>query len=159
MPTNAEIKRDYRAFLQSILDTNILISALITPGGIPDQIYQAWRDEDFTLVTSNGQIAEMRRVIQYEHLQQFIKADQANRLLENISAEAIVLESVPEMDLSPDAGDNVIIATAIAGEADFIVTGNEKDFQNVGKTKATGQYSGVTVITARQALERLRKVD
>ncbi|MEM8495276.1 MAG: hypothetical protein AAF663_07800 [Planctomycetota bacterium] len=51
-----------------------------------------------------------------------------------------MVEPVPGVTLSPDAGDNPIIATAIAGRADWIVTGNEKDFADV--YRATGnRYS------------------
>jgi predicted nucleic acid-binding protein len=48
--------------MRLILDTNILIAALITRGTPPDQLYKAWRDGQFTLITSELQIEEIRRV-------------------------------------------------------------------------------------------------
>ena len=39
-----------------ILDTNVLVSALITRGTPPDQLYQAWLRNDIELVTSAAQI-------------------------------------------------------------------------------------------------------
>ncbi|MBI3696888.1 MAG: PIN domain-containing protein [Acidobacteria bacterium] len=46
--------------MRIILDTNILISALIVPGGAPDYLYQCWRTGRFTLVTSKEQLDEFR---------------------------------------------------------------------------------------------------
>jgi hypothetical protein len=45
-----------------ILDTNLLVSALIAPRGVPHQLYRAWRDDRFALVTSEPQLEELRRV-------------------------------------------------------------------------------------------------
>ena len=52
--------------LRLILDTNILLAALITRGTPPDTLYEAWRDERFTLLTSELQIEEIRRVTRRE---------------------------------------------------------------------------------------------
>jgi hypothetical protein len=49
--------------LRLILDTNVLIAALITHGTPPDRLYEAWRDGWFTLITGALQIEEIRRVI------------------------------------------------------------------------------------------------
>jgi len=39
-----------------VLDTNVLVSALITPGSLPDQLLQHWEADDFTLVISPEQL-------------------------------------------------------------------------------------------------------
>jgi uncharacterized protein len=41
--------------MRVILDTNILCSALLTPGGPTDGFYRAWRDGRFVLLTSEEQ--------------------------------------------------------------------------------------------------------
>ena len=51
--------------MRVVLDTNILCSALITPGGLADRLYLAWRDGTFTLVSSEEQLEEFRRVTRY----------------------------------------------------------------------------------------------
>ncbi len=143
-----------------VLDTNILISAVITPGGLSDELYQAWMDGVFTLITSNDQIAEVKRVVTYEHLQRFIKPYQANRLLETISSEAQIVECLPEVDLSPDPDDNAILATALAGGADLIVTGDKRDLLSLKQIDAAvGSSRVISIITAREAIERLGKTD
>jgi predicted nucleic acid-binding protein len=42
-----------------ILDTNVLLGALISPHGPPDVIYLAWRAARFELVTSMAQLHEL----------------------------------------------------------------------------------------------------
>ena len=46
-----------------VLDTNILIAALITKGTPPDRLYQAWLRGEIELVTSTAQIAEVADVL------------------------------------------------------------------------------------------------
>jgi len=43
-----------------VLDTNILISALIVPGGTTNAIVQAWQNRAYTLLTCDEQIEELR---------------------------------------------------------------------------------------------------
>jgi predicted nucleic acid-binding protein len=47
--------------MRVILDTNVLLGALISPDGPPDEIYRAWRAARFELVTSVLQLDELRR--------------------------------------------------------------------------------------------------
>ena len=49
--------------MRVVLDTNIFVSALITKGTPPDQLYQAWLRNDIDLVTSVAQIDEITDVL------------------------------------------------------------------------------------------------
>ena len=102
-----------------VLDTSILISALIVPGTPPDQLYQAWRQRQFTLATSEAQLSEFARVIQYERLQKYLSAPLAQMMLSNLRRKAHVLHGLPSVNISPDPDDNVILATAIAAKAEI----------------------------------------
>ena len=55
--------------MKVVLDTNVLISALISPHNPPDLILQSWLAGDFELLTSEDQLEEIRRVSRYAHLQ------------------------------------------------------------------------------------------
>ena len=46
--------------MRVVLDTNVLLSALISPHGPPDLIYRAWRAARFEIVTSIDQLDELR---------------------------------------------------------------------------------------------------
>lgn len=60
--------------MKVVLDTNVLISALISPHNPPDLILQSWLAGDFELLTSEDQLEEIRRVSRYAHLQPFLQA-------------------------------------------------------------------------------------
>lgn len=135
--------------MRVVLDTNILISALITKGTPPDALYRAWLRGDIELVTSAAQIAEFARMLARPRIRRLVDADEANALVESIATRAVVLDILPEVDISPDPADNPILATAIAGNADFIVSGDKKHVLSLGEVR------GIPVGTARDALDRL----
>lgn len=59
--------------MRIVLDTNLLCSALMVPKGTADQVYMAWRDRRFSLVTSEDQLEEFRRVTRYPKVRQYIE--------------------------------------------------------------------------------------
>jgi hypothetical protein len=85
-----------------VLDTNILISALITKGTPPDALYQALPRGEIELVTSTAQLAEVAQVLARPRLQRYLDTDEAAAIVENIDARALVLDAPPDVDLSPD---------------------------------------------------------
>ena len=66
-----------------------------------------------------------------------------------MGTRALVLDEPPEVDLSPDPKDNLILAAAVAGMANLIVSGDKKHMLVLGKVE------GIPVVTAREALERI----
>jgi hypothetical protein len=132
-----------------VLDTNILIGALITKGTPPDRLYQAWLRGEIELVTSTAQLAEVAAVLARPRLQRYLDADAAGTILENIDTLALVVEAPPDVDLSSDPKNNPILAAAIAGKADLIVSGDKRHML------ALGQVEGIPIVTARDALGRL----
>ena len=135
--------------MRVVLDTNILIGAVITKGTPPDRLYQAWMRGEINLITSTAQMAEVATVLARPRLEKFLGADEAETLVENIGTRALILDEPPSVNLSPDPKDNPILATAIAGKADVIVSGDKKHML------ALGEVEGIPVVTAREALERL----
>ncbi len=137
--------------MRVVLDTNILIGALITKGTPPDLLYQAWLRGEIELVTSLAQLGEMAGVLARPRLRRFVDADEAAAIVENIGARAVVLHELPVVDLSPDPDDNPILATAIAGKADLLVTGDKKHLLVLEVVE------GIRVVSAREALIRVAK--
>jgi putative PIN family toxin of toxin-antitoxin system len=130
-----------------VLDTNVLVSALINPGGLPDRLVQSWEADEFMLVTSSEQLDEIERVFAYEKLKRFIRPEQAARLLANLRRLAEMAEDLPDVDASSDASDNVILATAIAGKATHIVSGDKSHLLSLK------QVDGVSIVTVREAVD------
>ncbi len=136
--------------MRFILDTNILVAALITRGTPPDQLYEAWRDGRFTLITSELQIEEIRRVTRREGIRFRIHPAEAGRLVNDLRRLATVVGNLPTVDVSPDPYDNFLLAMAQSAQADILVTGDKRDLL------ALCRHQGTRILTARGALDLLR---
>ncbi len=130
--------------MRVVVDTNILISALITTGGIPDTLYQLWQAKRFDLVTSAWQIGELQEVTRYPHLKDKFKPATAGRLINQLRQNTLVLDELPEVDYSPDPKDNPILATGIAGQVQYIVSGDKRDMLELQKVE------GIPIVRARE---------
>ena len=135
--------------MRIVLDTGILIAALITKDTPPDLIYQAWRKKKFELITSEWQLSEFRRVSRYPKLRKYLVPSEAGNMINGLRYQALVLTDLPALEISPDPDDNPILAMAVAGEADFLVSGDKRDLlalKVIEKTK---------IVTARNFLTKL----
>lgn len=114
--------------MKVILDTNVLISALLTPGGNANEVYLAWRGKRFELLTAADQIDELRRVSRYPHLRPFLTVSRVGELVNNMR-NATVLARLPPLPAewaSNDPDDDFLVTLALAGEADWLVTGDRR---------------------------------
>ena len=137
--------------MRIVLDTGILIAALITRDTPPDRIYQAWRKRRFELVTSEWQLEEFRRVSRYPKLRKYLQPIEAGNLVSGLRHQARLLDDLPDVEFSADPDDNPLLAMAIAGEVDYLVSGDKRDvlaLKKVGKAR---------IITARRLLTILQK--
>jgi uncharacterized protein len=114
--------------MRVVLDTNVLLSALISPHGAPDLIYKAWRTTRFELVTSIAQLDELRRASRYPKLKAILPAHRIGAMVNNMH-NAIVLERLPALPEGieiNDPNDVYLFAMALAGEADYLITGDKR---------------------------------
>jgi len=135
--------------MRVVLDTGILIAALITKNTPPDLIYQAWRKKKFELITSEWQLSEFRRVSRYPKLRKYLIPSEAGNMINGLRYQALVLTDLPTLEVSQDPDDNPVLAMAVAGEADFLVSGDKRDLlalKIIEKTK---------IVTARNFLTEL----
>ena len=142
--------------MRIVLDTNILISSIIESRGPSARLVDAWLDEEaFILVTSTKQLEELLRVMGYDRLRKRIDESRSETLIDGLLHVATVVETLPEVDLSPDPDDNAIIGTALAGQADLIVTGDKRDLLSLkhieteGRSSGARTFRGCRVIVAR----------
>ncbi len=131
------------------LDTNILISGAARPESIPGKLVLAFLDGVFTLVTSVYQLNEFARVSRYPRMKKFLKPARAGYLMNKLRKRALIIEPGERLNVSPDPDDNIIIAVAVAGGAQFLVSG---DSQHVIALEKVGS---VRIVTAAQAVELL----
>jgi len=111
--------------MRVVLDTNILFGALISPHGTSDVIYRAWRSARFEVVTSRVQLDEICRASRYPKLQAILQPAKVGTMVNNLQ-RAVILENLT-ISIEADDSDNAfLLAMAMAGNADYLVTGDRR---------------------------------
>lgn len=123
--------------MRAVLDTNILISALIAPTGSPAAIYNAWEEGRFTLLTCAEQLEELRASLGKPGVARLIKPYRAGRLVNQIKRLATLVSPLPPVRRSPDPNDDFLLAMAEAGNAAYLVTGDKSGLLSLRRHKAT----------------------
>jgi putative PIN family toxin of toxin-antitoxin system len=123
--------------MRVVLDTNILVSALISPAGHPAAIYDAWEDGKFMLLTCAEQLDELRATLQKPRIAELIRPHGAGRLVNQIKELAEEISSLPRVKRSRDPNDDFLLALSEAGQADYLVTGDKSGLLSLDQHKST----------------------
>ena len=123
--------------MRVVLDTNILVSALLVQMGHPAAIYRAWHEGYFTLLICAEQFAELRVTLRKPAVAARIKPYKAGRLVNDLKDLAETVSSLPRVERSPDPTDNFLLAVSEAGKADYLVTGDKGGLLALGRHKST----------------------
>jgi uncharacterized protein len=129
--------------MRVVLDTNILISALISSTGNPAIIYNAWEDGKFTLLICAEHLDELRATLQKPRVADLIKPHKAGRLVNQIKRLAEDVSPLPCVKRSPDPSDDFLLAMSEAGKADYLVTGDKSGLLSLHRHKATRIISAI----------------
>lgn len=138
--------------MRLVVDTNILISALLAPTSLPAQLIVLWREGRFDLLISAAQLDELRRVTRYPKIRERLAPALAGRLINDVRDLAVLLPALPVVTASPDPSDNYLLAMAATGAADFLVTGDKRDLLTLRL------FEGTKILTVRDFLVLHRRM-
>lgn len=130
-----------------VIDTNVFVSAALTPGGICDRVLQHAVKGTFRIARDNSLLTEYRDVLMRPRFG--LPSAVVKRLLSALPPAGYRRGADQQLEL-PDPDDLVFVAVACATEERTIVTGNLRHFP-----KAVMRGTGVKGLSPRQALERL----
>jgi uncharacterized protein len=140
--------------LRVVIDTNVILSGLLSRKGAPAELLNAWRERRFLLLSSSAIVAEVRAVMQYPrihkkyHLSDEV-IEQTITLLEHdallVAGDANVAGSVPD-----DPKDEMFLTCAIDGQANIVVSGDHHLLD-------LRVFRDIPIITARQFLDQLNQ--
>jgi len=111
--------------MRVVLDTNILLSALISTSGTPSQLIDAWVAGRFTLISHSLQLDELREVTRRGRIRPLIRPAAAGRLVNLIALSAEMPDTLPSVERSADPADDYLLALCEASGADWLVTGDK----------------------------------
>ena len=126
-----------------VLDTNVVVAALVANGLCREVFRRAARRR--ALVTAPALLDELEATLN----RKFIVTGRTSAFLRMLRTQVRLVE--PTRLASPicrDPDDDVVLAAAVAGGADRIVTG-DRDLLDLGV------YEGIQIVTPRQFLEWL----
>ena len=113
-----------------VIDTNILVSAILTPKGNPAKILKHILEGKLNLIISPTILVETQQVLRYPKLVKLMKKNKITPnevydFLGKLSGVAIITPGKLEVDAIPDdPADNKILACGLEGEADYIISGD-----------------------------------
>jgi putative PIN family toxin of toxin-antitoxin system len=127
-----------------VFDTNIYISAFITPGGRGETAYLKAVEGSIQLYSSVPILTELARKLQDKFKWE---TDRVNAAIRHVAAVATVLKPSGRISVVADEPDNRILECAAAGNADMVVTGD----RHLLDLKT---HEGIEIVTLAVFLER-----
>jgi len=138
------------SLLKLVLDTNVVVSALLW-GGQPYQFIRIATEGNIELFTSEPLLIELRDVLARPHLAQRLtryRATVEQAIAQYGELTQCVRPLATPRVVSRDADDDHVIAAAVAAQADLIVSGDSH-------LLSLGSHQGIAIVTVNQALERI----
>lgn len=142
--------------IRVVLDTNILVSALITKkSSAPFQLYKAFITQQILLVTSPSILAEVENVLNRENVAKYHKLTPGQRqeILKQLTILSyITLGSIParKIVIENDPDDDKFLFAALEGNADYIVSGDHHLLD-------IKEYEGIKILNPSEFLTILGK--
>lgn len=132
--------------MKIVLDTNVLVSGILSPNGPPAAVLRALLTERVTLCFDERIVSEYRDVLTRTRFS--FDRNLVEELIGFLEAAGSPTLAAPLAVTLPDPWDQMFIDVAVASEADFLVTGNLKHFPETAR-------AGVHVTSPREFLEVL----
>ena len=114
--------------MRIVLDTNVLISGLLSPNGKPAQILNLFLNKKLVLLYDNRILFEYIKVLHREKFD--FKDEWINPLLDFLRSEGEYISAEPSSVLFSDEEDKKFYEVATSGSADYLITGNLRHFPN-----------------------------
>lgn len=129
-----------------MLDTNVLVSAFVFPGGAPEHVYRRVLAGELTLVTSPALLAELSRVLvdKFEW-----DSDYAAEVVSQLVRISELVDPEQTVDaITDDPADNRVLEAAAAGHATMIVSGDRH-------LRSLGTWSDIRILAPAPFLDEL----
>lgn len=137
--------------MRIVLDTNVLVSAILSPHGKPARILRLVLEGKAVLILSRSVLAETERVLRYPKLRRLLKRKgislkEVHEFLKKLTGIAVLAPDQTSVNaVSEDPSDNMFLACAVEGQADFIISGDQH-------LTALGTFQGIMIVDPAEFL-------
>src|SRR3954471_5607579 len=113
--------------MRVVIDTNVVVSRFLSRTGAPARIFEHWEQQAFTLLVSEPILEEYRQALSYPHVQNRHQLSQ--EALTTVIAHfrrfaALISPGEALHVIRDDPDDSKFLACAVAGGADYLVSGD-----------------------------------
>ena len=112
-----------------VLDTNVIVSAFLTPAGKPASILQSVLRHDLEICFDAAILSEYEEVLNRPKFANSVHRLSIERFIELLSSIGIKTTCTPSQFHLPDEKDRKFYDVAVAADA-FLITGNKRHFPN-----------------------------
>jgi putative PIN family toxin of toxin-antitoxin system len=106
-----------------VLDTNVIVSALLLPRSVPRQAFDSALSRGIFLV-SDDTLSELKIVLSRPRFNRYVKQEDRLQFLVNFIKGSVVIEVRETVTDCRDPKDNKFLELAISGNATLIITGD-----------------------------------
>jgi len=135
--------------MRAVVDTNELLR--MAAGGIRSELAQRWRDRQYDLLMSLSTFTELRTVLARPEIQAYIPSEVGDQFLGLVESRAVFVQPDLAAPTCRDPQDSAIIATAVGGRADYLVSADQ-DILDDAKLREALAERGIQVATSAQFL-------
>ena len=137
--------------LRVVLDTSVLVSNVMSPNGVPAQVFKAWRAHCYSLFTTQAIIQELVTTLNYPRIRLKYRISEAEiqEMVGLLREYASFVPGVADVSDSMvrDPNDRMILSAVLEAKAHVLVA-SDKDLL------VLGTYRDAEIVTPRQFLER-----
>ena len=134
--------------MKVVLDTNVLVSALITRGK-SKKLFDKILEKKLEVAISEKTLAELKEVLKRPKFRKYVDKKTINRFIRLINRKLTPVKISSYFDITVDKGDNLILNTAYAASADYIISGDE----HLLRLKT---FKGIRIVTPKEMMEVLK---
>ena len=112
--------------MRVVLDTNVVVSAFLSPTGTPAQILARWENQAFDLVASKPLLLEYQRALNYHRVaaRHGMSPEEVEEIVEGFREFALLVEPAETLELPGDPDDAKVLECAVEGSAEYVVSGD-----------------------------------
>lgn len=114
--------------LRAVLDSNVIVSGVISSKGAPSSLLTAWRERQWVLVICPARLSEVQRVLSLPKITKAygLTSDDIRGVIRLLKSRALVVPgNVTIARTARDPEDDHVLACAVEGYADYVVSGDQ----------------------------------